>query len=134
MNNLLNWFTKKRLIYGFLIMVFVYIISYFNRALELPYFFRSFCCVDDRTLNLFLIFIPVFIFSVIFIHFDEVKFKSWEKFTFVYLLIYLLIYLLSPTQGNGYIWFQREMISFLGSIFYSIISLFLIIYKSLKKE
>lgn len=134
MDNLINWFTKKRMFVSSLIMVFVYVVSYFNRALDLPYVYRNFCCVDDRRLNLFLIFIAVFVFTFFFMNLNEVKFKSWKKFTFIYLIIYLIIYFISPTQGDGYLWFQREAVSFFGFVFYSTISLVLIIYKSLKKE
>jgi len=128
------WFTKKHTLISSLIMVFVYIVSYFNRTLNLPGFYKDFCCIDDRKLNLFLIFLPIFIFSLILFGSSELKFEKWKKFTFIYLLAYLLAYLLSPTQGEGFIWFQRETISFFGSILYLVISLILIFYKSLKKE
>ncbi|MEK7471122.1 MAG: hypothetical protein AAB623_00535 [Patescibacteria group bacterium] len=134
MNKFLEWVTKKRMIFSSVVMIIIYVISYFNRILELPSFYRDFCCIDDKRVNLFLIFIPIFIFTIIFSILSETKFNVWKKFTFIYLFIYLFIYFIVPTQGNGFIWFQRETISFFGSIIYSTISLFLIIYKSFKKE
>ena len=130
----MNWFTKKRILVSSLVALCLYIISYFNRALELPDFYRNFCCMDDRMLNLFLIFIPIFIFTLIFLSLNEKKFESWKKFTFIYLIIYLIFYFIVPTQGDGYLWFQRETVSLVGSIFYLLFSLFLIVYKSFKKE
>ena len=134
MNKFLEWVTKKRMIFSSVVMIIIYVISYLNRILELPSFYRDFCCIDDKRVNLFLIFIPIFIFTIIFSILSETKFNVWKKFTFIYLFIYLFIYFIVPTQGNGFIWFQRETISFFGSIIYSTISLFLIIYKSFKKE
>ena len=134
MVNLMNFFTRRYFLVGSVIMVVVYIVSYFNRTLNLPSFYRDFCCVDDRKLNLFLIFIPVFIFSVISFKLDELTFKKLERFTFIYVFFYILLYLMSPTQGDGYLWFQRESISLFGSIVYSVISFILIFYKSLNKE
>ncbi len=122
------------MVVGAILMVLIYFISYFNRALDLPFFYKNFCCIDDRKFNLFAVFIPILIFTAIVVFLRDEKFREWKKFTFIYLFIYLFIYFLSPTQGDGYIWFQREAISFFGSILYSIISLFLIIYKSLQKS
>ncbi len=130
MNKFMEWFTKKGMFVFASVGLLLYIVSYFNSTLNLPDFYRSFCCADDRKLNLFLIFIPVFIFALI-IHFlNEQKFSGWRKFSLIYLLVYFLIYLLSPTSSD-YIWFQHESVSFFGTTFYSIISLILIVYKSL---
>src|SRR3989344_6661834 len=133
MNNVVNWFSRKRLVFISLMAVLVYFISYFNEVLNLPLFYDDFCCVDDRIFNLFAIFIPIFIFTIIFINLNEIKFTRWKKFTLIYLIIYLIIYFIVPTQGDGYIWFQKETVSFFGSILFLIVSLILILYKSLIK-
>lgn len=117
-----------------LIMVFIYALSYFNEVLGLPTVYDNLCCIDDRRFNVFFIFLTIFIFTIIFVNLNENKFKIWKKFTFIYLLIYLFIYFLSPTQGNGFVWFQRETISFFGPVFYLFVSIILVFYKSLKKE
>jgi hypothetical protein len=132
MNNIINWFTKKKSAYVSFAMIVVYIISYFHQFFGLPVFYKNFCCVDDRKLNLFFIFIPIFIFSLFFLKLSDFKFERWKKFTLLYLIIYLVIYFLSPTQGNGYVWFQRETISLFGFITYTALSLYL--SKSFKKE
>jgi len=134
MNNAIDWFTKKKTFYVSALLVLIYVISYFNRALYLPEFYRDFCCIDDRKLNLFLIAIPTFVLYFIFLKQKDSAFKMWKKFTLIYLPIYVVIYFLSPTQGDGLIWFQRETISFFGSITYSIISIILITYQSFQRE
>lgn len=134
MNKFIGWFTRKRMFVVCFLFVAVYVFSYFNSVLDLSDVYRSFCCADDRKLNLFLIFIPVFIFALISFSLNDSNFRSWKKFSFTYLLTYLIIYFLVPTSGDGFIWFQRETLSFYGSILYLVTSLILIIYKSLKKE
>ncbi len=133
MNILLNWFTRKKMVSFSIFFVFVYLLSYFNRLLKLPYFYREFCCIDDRVLNLFFIFIPIFVFTIIFVNFNDTKFLSWKKITLIYLIIFIFLYFIAPTKGDGFIWLQRETVSFLGTILYSIISFGLILYKSFKK-
>ena len=133
MNKIIEWFTKKNVLVSSIVFLFLYIVSYYNKILMLPNFYRDFCCIDDRKLNLFFIFLPIFIFTIIFINLNKRTFSSWKKFTLIYLVFYIIIYFLVPTQANGYLWFQRETISFVGSIIYSLISLILIIFKSLKK-
>ncbi len=110
--------------------VLFYVISFFNKALALPSFYKNFCCADDRKLNLFLIFIPIFI---IFLLLRKLKFVNWQKFTLLYLVGYLILYFIVPTEGDGFFWFQRETVSLFGTIIYSLSSLVFILYKSSKK-
>lgn len=130
----MNWITKKRIIFLSLLSVSIYIISYYNKILDLPYFYRDLCCVDDRIFNAFLIFVPFFVFTCIFVYTNESLFYLWKKFTTIYLTLYFVLYFLVPIQGDGLIWFQRETISMFGSIVYSVVSLLIIIYKSFKKD
>lgn len=134
MQNFLNRISNKRAFLVSVIMVLLYFVSYFNKVLELPSVYRNFCCADDRKLNLFLIFIPIFLFSFILFKLNSSVFEKWKKFTLIYLFIYIVIYLLSPTQGDGFIWFQRETVSLFGSVIYLVLSLLLILYKSLRKD
>ena len=132
MNNVKNWFTKDKFIIFSILMLVVYVISYFSRVLELPVFFRDFCCADDKKLNLFLIFLPIIIFAFIFYRLSDRKFEKWKSYTFNYIIVYLIIYLLSPKQSSDFIWFQRETVSFLSTILYFITSLFFIFCNSKK--
>lgn len=113
--------------------VALYYFSYYSVKFNLPNSYRDFCCIDDRRFNLFFIFIPILIFSILFLIFKR-NLKSFTKFTFIYTLIYTIFYFLVPTQGDGFFWLQRETISFVGSIFYSIISFIFIIYQIFQKE
>lgn len=122
MGKTIEWFTKKKILAISLVMVLIYIISYFNENLGLPSAYDNFCCADDLIFNLFVIFIPIFVFSLIYFKFNEEKFQKWMNFTIIYLIIYLILYFISPTQGDGFIWLQRETVSSFGSGLYSIIS------------
>ncbi len=114
--------------------VILYYISFNAKQLGLSRSYKDFCCADDITLNLFLIFIPLFVLSLVSFKLRKDVFDVWKKITVVYLVLFFVLYFLSPTQGNGYIWFQREMVSFFGTIVFSLISIGFILYKSLKKE
>jgi hypothetical protein len=127
----LGLLTRKKVLYFGIISLSIFFLSYYSREIGLPSSYEKFCCLDDRIFNLFTITIPVCIFSIIF--FKNNGFEKWKKFTFIYLFTYLLIYLIVPTQGDGLIWLQRETVSFFGVIVYSLISILLISYKSLKK-
>lgn len=129
----MNWFTKEKFGLFSFSMMFFYIISLNYKVLNLPASYIKFCCLDDRKLNLFLIAVPLFVFTFIVFFTKQSSFNFWKKFTFIYLFIYLVLYFSVSTQGDGYFWMQRETISFFGAILYSIISLFLILYHSLKK-
>lgn len=133
MNKILNWFTLNKIMLFSSIMLFFYLISLGYKTLNLPSDYINFCCLDDRKLNLFLISIPLFIFTAISFHTKQNTFNVWRKNTLFYIIIYLFLYFIVPTQSNGYIWLQRETVSFFGSIFYFIFSLFIIISQSLKK-
>jgi hypothetical protein len=129
----MNYFTKKIGLFTSFFLLIVYIVSYYNKILNLPSNYKDFCCVDDRTFNLFLIFVPIFIFALA-THIIRGNWSSWAKFTNIYLIFYLVVYFLVPTQGDGLIWFQRETVSFIGTSIYSLVSLVIVLYKSFKKN
>jgi hypothetical protein len=126
--------TKKGLLsLSFTLFIF-YIVSYYNKFLSLPAVYKDFCCFDDRIFNLFLISVPILVFSI-FVNFLQKNYIDvWGRFTKIYLVVYLLLYFTVPTQGDGMIWFQRETISFFGSIIYTLISIIILVYKSFKKD
>lgn len=127
----MNWFTKGKVLFLSFLFLILYCISYLSYSWNFPLWYQNFCCVDDITLNLFLIFIPIFVLNL----FTSIKsFKIWLKFTFLFLLIYFFIYLTAPSSSGGFLWLQKEAISLFGSILYSLISLGIIIYKSIKKS
>ncbi len=134
MDILIKFLTKNRVLLFSDLGLILYIVSYFSQSIDLPDRYKDFCCLDDVRLNLFLIFLPIFLFSFVFIYLSDSKFTSWKNFSLAYLVFYVILYFLVPTQGDGFLWFQRETISIIGSVLYTFISLILIIYKSFKKE
>ena len=130
----MGWFTKRKTVLISLIFLIVYFVSYFNSSLGLPIEYKSFCCSDDRMLNLFFISIPIFIISFAALGLKDKTFYVWKGFTFFFILFYISLYFIVPTKGDGVLWIQRESVSFFLTILYSVVSLGLILYKSLKRE
>lgn len=130
MKKVINWFTDTKMFIVGAVGLVVYFISYYNREIGLPSSYDDFCCIDDRRFNLFALLIPFFIFSVVFLLSRNRSFVTWRRFTGIYVFFYTLIYFIVPTHGDGLLWFQRETISFLGVIMYSIISFYIILPKA----
>jgi len=80
--------------------------------------------------------VPILFFSIVVFSLKESTFKSWTKFTNYFFIISLVIILLTPTSTHGldFVPLVKETVTIFLAILYSIISLVLIIYKSLKKE
>ncbi len=134
MNKLLGWVTKKKILFTAFGLCFLYIVSYFNKFLDLPLFYKNFCCVDDKTLNIFLISIPILILAIFSFFIKKQISKRWLKFTFLFLLFYVIIYFLSPKSKSDYLWFQREAVSLFSAIIYFIASSLILIIYYFKKE
>ncbi len=132
MSKIINNLTRGQILYTSLFFCAMYVVSYFNRALNLPSQYRDFCCSDDRTLNLFFIFIPVLIFSIVVFMSKPKAVLSWVKYTFYFLVSFFILYFLMPKNSDAFLWFQRETLVFFGSILYSLISIILIISKSIQ--
>lgn len=130
----MNWLSRKNLLIISFLGVFLYVVSYYNKILSLPSIYRDFCCIDDRKLNFFSIFIPLFVISAILFKYNKINFEKWRNFSLLYFIVYTLIYFIVPTQGDGLVWIQREAVSFFGTVIYLVISLGIIIYKYLKSN
>lgn len=79
-------------------------------------------------------FISLFIPSLIsFLSNKKEVFNFWRKTVPIYSLIYLVIVIFLPWNSGDFIPIDKWEVSIFLAIFYSIISLFLIIYKSLKE-
>ncbi len=139
MNKFMEWFTRKKFLISALVLSIVFVFFYTNSA------YYSFC--DGNYLNescgslvkfiklLFYVFPAIFLFSVISFFVSDKAFFSWRKFTVVFFLIYLAILIVTPWYlGDAFLNLQKAHISYLGLFVYSLISLILIVYKSLKKE
>ncbi len=127
MKKIYNYF--ENYIYQFSIVgLFLYIFSYYSSSLNIPSVYRTFCCIDDRRLNFFLIFIPVFLLLLIFRKFKNNKYIIYKNITLVYLFLYIIIYFSVSTHGDGYMWFQRETVSFYGAIVYALFSIIFLLF------
>lgn len=77
---------------------------------------------------------PVLFFSLLLFFLKSYRYNSWLKFTKVFYSISLLLILFSSNSSSGidFIPSGKEAMSQLLAILYSIISLFLIIFKSIQ--
>ena len=78
------------------------------------------------------IFLPIFISSCILYFIKDEIFYTWKTFTEKYIIVYLLILIISPSITDAYIPISKETMSLLFSVVYFLLSLILIIYKSIK--
>ena len=79
-----------------------------------------------------LAFIPVLVFSLIIYFIKEEVFVLWKRVTSWWATITVILVMLSPTEHADLIGFEKKSVLFILSIFYTLISLILIAYKSYK--
>jgi hypothetical protein len=127
---------KNILLSGFLGTVIFCILKYFDHG-----FWPQDCaysnppildCGKEFIYYLSVVFTPLFFFSLATYRMKEGIFLSWKKFTLIYLFIYLFIVLVSPWIGGDYLTFEKELVSKFLTEIYFLISLILIVYKSIK--
>lgn len=138
MNKIIEWFTLKKFLFISLISVFLSFLFFQRTFKHNVCGLGNYDCYDLINfiwlLFVFLgsLFLPIFI--NFFIKKDQV-FKSWRKFTFIYLLVYLFFIILVPWDwGDAYLPIYKGTVALALVVLYSIISLILIVHKSLKKE
>ena len=97
-------------------------------------------CGQDMSINcwmalitlLLVIFIPVLIFSLISYRMNDGIFHSWKNWTIFLLFLYWLLVILNPWLPADYSPFEKEAVAFFSLILYFLISLILIVHKSIK--
>ncbi len=136
MGKTIEWFTKKKLVtislYAFIIFCIFYGINMLSSCRH-----EKYCSsVTEIGVIYLLPFISIFIFSLITLKLKESTFKLWKIFSFWVIPIFLIIISLLPTRTHG-----LDVVSIVKgtavlflTILYSITSLLLIIYKSIRKE
>src|SRR3989344_8474098 len=134
-----KWLTKKGLVIISLIGSVVFFVSIFtNIHIPVDVCYQGEFCGDlSELLGIyFLLFIPVFIFSIIIFKLRESVFSTWRNFSLWAVPISLIVISFLPTDTHGldFIPITKGTIIFFLTILYSLISLILIIYKSLKRE
>ncbi len=131
MNNFLSWLTRKKIIsisfiFGGISVFFIYLDG------------SNKCFIDYRQCELvayiLILFIPIFIFSLL-TYFSRIEvFNFWKKVTIIYLCIYLFLTVLVPFQCDAYLPICKKTLSLILIPTYLVISLFLIFSKTLQKE
>jgi len=75
----------------------------------------------------------VFLISLILLFLRSEIFKSWIKFSTLFVLVYAILIYLAPSQTSDFITpFDKKLTAWVLSFLFAIISLILIIYKSIK--
>jgi len=139
MDNFIGWFLKKRAFFVSIILTVLFFIIYLNipyNYLCIRHTFFYYCGEILKFFKIILMISPaLLLFSVVAFKLEERVFWVWKKFTIIYLFIYLFIVVIFPWYiGDEFFNIQKAHVSIFLTIIYLIISLFLIIYKSLKKE
>ncbi len=137
MNKVGEWFTKKRMfLFSFLFFI-VNMVSMFSVDIGICFNYASKCYyTSDLIVSFTYIFISVFIFSVITYKLKDSTFTTWRNFSIWMVPISLIIIAFLPTRTHGmdFIPITKGTVIFLLTILYTLISLILIIFKSLKKD
>ncbi len=126
----MNWSNKKVNILYFLSFLFVVVVMYLiNDSTNTKF-------IKKLSESFFWLSVPVFISSLITLFLNERVFQSWKKFTNYFLVLSVIVILITPTSTHGMDFFPiiKETVTIALATVYSVISLILIVYKSLKKE
>ena len=81
-----------------------------------------------------LIFIPLFLLSLITYKMKDIIFQAWFKFARVWVPLSIILIILSPEYGNSLLPVEKGSVSFFMSALFLIISLIIIAYKSFKNS
>ena len=128
----MNWLKKKKI-------NIVYVVI-FSLAAVISYLvnvnLREKLLVITLSESFFWLAAFVLFFSITTLFFKRSVFLSWVKITKYFLIISIIIILLTPTSTHGLDFFPiiKETVTIMLISLYSIISLFLIIYKSFQKQ
>ena len=126
--------TKKISLFISLVAVIFFVIAIFSVDIKLcPSYSYSYC---SQFFNIFaetiFISIPLLFFSLITYKMREEVFRSWIKFTYVWIPLTLTFVFLAPEYGNSFFPVnEKGFVSFSMSALFLIISLIIIISKSL---
>ena len=131
----MNWFTRKRLLTISFILVLIFSVAYFIHPADFCYWRNSCSFVSEIFILYLMLFIPVFLFSLITFKLKESTFSLWRNFSVWAIPISLIIISFLPTRTHGldFLPITKGTVIFSLTVLYSVISLLLIIYKSSKK-
>lgn len=136
MNKILEWFTKKKVLLFSLLGAVSFIIFYFSIYFGVCFNYPNQCNNNSELVAVnVMLFVPILFFSLITFKLKQPVFIAWRNFSFYSILVFLILISFVPmrTYGLDYLPITKGLVSLTLSILYSIISLFMIIYHSLKK-
>jgi len=113
-----------------LIGVLSFIVFLFATKLGICSINSSCIFTTDPIAETLLIFIPVFILSLITHKLKNETFQAWLKFSYVWIPLTIILTLLVPEYSNSLVPVEKAGVSFLMSALFLLISLIIIIKKS----
>jgi len=137
MNNTVSWFAKRNVFIIGTIGLISYLISKYSVDIGICNNYASRCSDISYLFVIFsLIFVAVFIFSVITLKLKESTFEIWRNFSIWAIPFSLMLITFFPTRTHGldFVPVTKGTVIFVLTILYSIVSLCLIISKSIQKE
>ena len=125
--------TKKSILTLSFICLLVFIVSMFISLNGYCTEYRYLCsrAHDDTLATYFFPFLPLFLLSLTTYKMRDEVFHTWLKFAYVWVPITILLVLISPEYGNNFFPIVKGSISFFMSCLFLLISLIIIISKSL---
>lgn len=136
MNKILDWFTKKKMLIFSLFFSIFFLLSYFSINLGICFDYPNSCNNNSKLISAYtILFIPVLFFSLVAFMVNQETFSKWRNFSFYSILVFIILLSFIPlrTHGLDYLPITKSLVSLILTIIYSVVSLFLIIYQSLKK-
>lgn len=99
MSNLINWFTKKKIIYISLLGILVFILSYFSEDLGICPRGATYCGDYSEYITIYFIYSFVVLYSAIIFHFLSQKYKNgFLKVSKAVLFLCLFLTIITPQK------------------------------------
>lgn len=114
----------------------LFLLAYFSIDIGICLDYPNSCNKNSELVAVYtMLFISMFLFSLLTFKLKQETYNAWRNFSFFYLLVFLILLSFIPmrTHGLDYLPITKGLVSFLLSIIYSIVSLFIVIYHSIKK-
>lgn len=132
----MSLFTKNKIMVFSLFFFSLFLLAYFSIDIGICLDYPNSCNKNSELVAVYtMLFISMFLFSLLTFKLKQETYNAWRNFSFFYLLVFLILLSFIPmrTHGLDYLPITKGLVSFLLSIIYSIVSLFIVIYHSIKK-
>ena len=114
--------TKKNFLFFSLIGLIVFIISFFSTQIGICKISSSCIFIFDPIAETLIIFVPFFLLSLIIYKMRDEIFKSWLKFTYIWIPLTIILTLLAPEYSQSLLpIFTKGFISFFFSIVFLVV-------------